>query len=297
SVLLNEVVEFLRAKEGGMFLDCTLGGGGHSQAILAAHPENKVLALDRDSIAIERAEDKFKKTHRIEFIKSNFSNVKKSAAGRKFNGILADLGMSTDQLMGARGFSFDDTGPLDMRMDSEHSVSANTVINEYSERDLFIAFKKGGVGNDAKNIARAIVNQRPINSSKVLAGIIREKSRVAKGDRFKDPATVVFQAIRIEVNGEFKEIETLLNTAPELLVNGSRLVIISFHSLEDKLVTRRFREWQAGDTAPAWMSAGAQKKTGLGKLLTSKAIVPSKAEILENPASRSALLRVFEFHD
>lgn len=288
SVLLTETVEYLRAKDGGMFLDCTLGGGGHTAAILAANPANRVVAIDRDPRAIARAEQRFKgePEGRIRILSGRFGEVAQGLRDEKFDGILADLGMSTDQLMGGTGFSFKDKEELDMRMNPHEGITAQDLLNSASDPTLREVFYKGGLDRWARKLAKEIIAARPISCAKDFAGIV---------DRFcgSDNRAVAFQCLRIAVNEEFLEIENLLKGAPKLAKNGTRFAFITFHSLEDQLVTGQFRKWAGADAAPAWF--GKEEDARLGKLLTKKPVVPSEEEVKRNPASRSARLRVFEF--
>ncbi len=289
------MLEQLAASRGGEFLDCTLGGGGHTAAILACDEKNTVVALDRDTRAIDRAKQRlsvFKE--RVEFIKGSFSEVGALVSQRKFDGVLADLGLSTDQLYEERGFSFNDEQSLDMRMDEEAHLTASTIVNTYDERALFEILKRGGVGSEAKPVCRSIIRARPIASSKELARVINTTSVPRRGDKRINPATVVFQAIRMAVNDELGEIEQLMEAVPALVKDGGRFAVITFHSLEDRIVAGRMREWEAGDTAPAsWPMAN--RKSSMGKMLSRKAIVPTDEEIERNPSSRSARLRIFQF--
>lgn len=293
-VLRDEVVEVLRAKEGGDFVDCTLGGGGHSEAILNANEKNTVLAFDRDLPAIKRAEKKLETFgKRFRAVHGSFGGIESHAAAKNYSGVLIDLGISTDQLKGERGFSFNDSDSLDMRMDQSQSLSANEVVNNYDERELLKVFKKGGVGQEAYTITKSIIHARPIETAKQLSATINQ----ALGSRAKktkiNPSTVAFQAIRIEVNNEFEEIEKALKAAPKILKDGGRLAIITFHSLEDKLVARTMRDWEQSGTEPAnWRGERGQ---AIGRTVVKKAILPSEEEISRNSASRSAKLRVFEF--
>jgi len=289
-VLLDEVVEFLRAKEGGMYLDCTLGGGGHTDALLKANDKNYVIALDRDPQAIARAQNKFLGHERLTIVQGKFSDVERICKGQIFSGILADLGMSTDQLEADRGFSFSDTNSFDMRMNPEEFLTAEYVVNNYDQGKLFKIFRQGGVGPEARRYANAIVAARPVESARQLAGIIAGCTSEFSSNH---PATVVFQAIRIEVNSEFSEIENLLEAAPRLVASNSRFAVICFHSIEDELITKKFRKWAGSEAAPAWM--GRRDSSVKGKLITKKAVTPTEAEKQRNPASRSARLRVFEF--
>ncbi len=290
-VLTTQVLTFLLASEGGRFLDCTLGGGGHSLALIQANPINTILSIDRDEEALIRTDPIFADCSRIERKHGRFSDLSLITRGQKFKGVLADLGCSTQQLKGGRGFSFSDQGSLDMRMDQSNPKSAAKIVNQSTEKELFIILKRGGVGNEAKKIARAIVDNRPIETPKQLAAVI---SGASKAGSTSAAATVPFQAIRMEVNDEIAEIESLLEIIPKIVESRGRAAIITFHSIEDKVVTSRMREWASGGTAPAsW--GGSQEKV-LGKLLTKKPIVPEEQEIEANPSARSARLRVFEFH-
>lgn len=290
-VLLNEVVEGLRAFQGGDYLDCTLGGCGHAAAILEAHFSNTVVGCDRDMRAVLRGKERFKDEPRAEVRQADFGKLLSEFSGRrKFDGILADLGLSSFQLGEQRGFSFQDD-LLDMRMDEESGVSATTVVNEYNLQELLMVLKRGGMRQDAKRVANAIVRARPILSAKQLAQVVSE---VLFDERNRHPATVVFQAIRIEVNDELGQISKLLEAVPQLANPGCRFAAISFHSLEDMSVTKQLRRWSSGSTTPAYMRTAPEEQS-LGSLITKKAIVPSASEVALNPAARSARLRIFEF--
>lgn len=291
-VLVHEVIEQLQARRGGSFLDCTLGGGGHSAALLAAHEELTVIAIDRDRRAIERAESRFCNESRFTIRRGRFGDLLQLVGESRFDGVLADLGMSTDQLSEGRGFSFRDTESLDMRMGEDEVVTADRLINEGSPSDLIRAFKIGGVGREASRIVAEIVRSRPIGSGQELAALVaRVVPRTAGGSH---PATVVFQALRIAVNREFEEIDSLLGAIPRVIKPGGRLAVICFHSLEDQRVTRQLRRWAAGDSAPAHRR-DIVRELPLGRLVTRQAIEPSAREVDTNPAARSARLRVFEF--
>jgi 16S rRNA (cytosine1402-N4)-methyltransferase len=294
-VMLEEVLSGLKASKGGEFLDCTFGGGGHSRAILEANQNNVVYAIDRDPQAVERAENEFEDyidAGRLLIWHAAFSDLSTLLNGKKFNGILADLGVSSDQLSGGeRGFSFKDTSALDMRMDSSASYSAADVVNETSERELVSILRRGGVSDfEARAVAREIVKARPLASTADLAAAVH---RSAKSNKGFDSATLAFQAIRIEVNHEFDEIESLMDMAVEALYAKGRLVVISFHSLEDQLVAKRMRKWGTGDAYPANWPGQHEAKT-LGSLLTKKALLPTEEELTRNSRSRSARLRIFE---
>lgn len=295
-VLRNEVVSYLKAHEGGNFLDCTLGGAGHTKALLDAHPQNTVVAIDRDRRAIERAQSwQHSYGERFTLHHADFSELPAVIGMTRFSGVLADLGLSTDQLEEERGFSFNDRVRLDMRMDSRSTLTAETIVNEYGERELFVLLREGGVGSEAKFIARAIVRARPIADARALGEIVRGAVRNT-GGKTVHPATVVFQALRIAVNQEFAQIRALLDLAPRIASAGGRLAVISFHSLEDKLVTATMRRWQAGEQYPPNWRGSRNEKPVLGKLLTKKALMAGDEELGLNPSARSARMRVFEFH-
>jgi 16S rRNA (cytosine1402-N4)-methyltransferase len=294
-VMRYEVLDHLRGSQGGVFLDCTLGGGGHTEAILEANMQNTVVAIDRDLRALDRARERLARFgDRVTLHHLPFSRVHEVAITERFSGVLADLGVSTDQLREARGFSFHDSDSLDMRMDESQGTTAADFVNRATEQDLFRALKEGGVGSEARRVVQAIVRERPFTSARHLATVVNRSIGTTPSPT--NPATVVFQAIRIAVNDEYEEIRGLLRAIPDLTKPGGRGVVISFHSLEDREVARTMREWEAGDTSPAnW--PGASRREGIGRLLTRKALTPTEDEIEGNPASRSARMRVFEFKE
>jgi 16S rRNA (cytosine1402-N4)-methyltransferase len=295
-VLLREVVEQLQAEKGGMFLDCTFGGGGHTRALLEASPDTWVVALDRDGRALERASSwSHEYGERLKLIRCPFSCAAEEVGFTKFDGILADLGMSTDQLHEGRGFSFSDEGPLDMRMDERAPTTAQDFLNTASEREIYLALAEGGVGSTARPLARTLVSRRPFESAKQLAEVVRQSQLGKKSGSKVHPATVVFQALRMKINREREEIEALLSAAPRLVKGaGARLAVITFHSLEDTLVAREMRRWESAGSYPAsWRGVRDQRQ--LGKVYPKKPVCPTDEEVKRNPASRSARLRVFEF--
>lgn len=294
-VMFDQVLAFLRASEGGRFLDCTLGGAGHTEGILKAHPQNRVVAADRDMRAIERATQRLAPFgDRVELKHLSFEELAAGLAGERFTGMLADLGISTDQLFEQRGFSFKDETPLDMRMDEAQPVTARELVNELSERDLYVLLREGGVGPEAKQVAQAIVRARPIEKTRELSEVVVATLRGQYRDKQVHPATVVFQALRMRVNRERPQIEALLKSAPTLVQSGGRFVVITFHSIEDKLVTQQMRAWQQGGEFSALMP-GSRPARALGRMVERKAVLPDEAEIGVNPSARSARLRIFEF--
>ncbi|MBL7661710.1 16S rRNA (cytosine(1402)-N(4))-methyltransferase RsmH [bacterium] len=289
-VLCQEVLSFLEDLPAGLIIDCTLGGGGHAAALLEAFPERHLLALDRDTLALVRAKKRLEKYQaRITFEHAEFSQVAavvsatSTLATESVAAIFADLGYSSDQMDTAeRGFSFAKSGPLDMRLDQTQELSAEQVLNQYAERELTLVFLKGSVGSRSRTLARRIIDRRPLESTLEFAQICEEvlgrgyKPNAAKR---KHPATVPFQAVRIEVNQEYDQIRALLEQSLQVLCDHGRLLVIDFHSTEDKLVTAKMREWE---------------REQRGKVLTKKAITPSEQEIAANSRARSARLRVFQ---
>ncbi|MFL2661413.1 MAG: 16S rRNA (cytosine(1402)-N(4))-methyltransferase RsmH [Alphaproteobacteria bacterium] len=287
-VMVNEVVSFLNLKKKKNLLDCTFGQGGYSKKILEESNCN-VFALDRDKESIGFA-DVLKKKYgsRFNFENEKFSTLE-SVLSKKgvsfFDGIVIDLGISNTQLKNPmRGFSFSNDGPLDMRMDQHKTnLTAEIVINEYSEKELANIFFYYGEERNSRRIARSIIKFRErkrINTTKILSEII---SKINKS-KFKNPSTRVFQALRIFVNDELDELEKILELSMRILNSNSRIVILAFHSLEDKIIKNFFRTNQKKDNS---------QKYGL-KLITKKPVTPSSQEIKENPSSRSAKLRVAE---
>ncbi len=294
-VLLQEVLSFYTKKEGKCsMLDCTLGGGGHSEALLKYDEDLSIIGFDRDALAIERVKNRLGKyDERIELRKGDFTEA--ANLDMEFDFILADFGLSSDQLDDeVRGFSFSSDMPLDMRMDKTQSLTASEVVNEYSPSDLRQVFKRGGVPQVAEFLTKKIISNRPISTTKQLVDIVRPVMKRAKPNSSSSTqSAVVFQAIRIEVNKELEQIKTLLDVVPELLAPGGRFAAISFHSLEDTIVTRCMRSWERGVEVPTNLPIKEVPK-GLGSVLTKQAVVPTEKEIEENPRARSARMRVFE---
>lgn len=294
-VLLSEVLESFKAIKGGRFLDCTFGGGGHTRAILEADIGNTIVALDRNQ-KVKPIANSFDEEfgERFRFISMPFSQIQSLSEFGPFNGILADFGLSSDQLDDNSGFSFKDE-ILDMRMDQSCGITAEEIINSVSEQELRNIFKRGGATKATGVVVKNIIKKRPVRSASVLANAILEvyPQKLMKPGRH--PATVFFQALRMEVNNEINEIKAFLDAGINLLSESGILSVISFHSLEDKLVAKKFRQWSTGDTLPALHPESTlRSKDTLGSLLTKKAITPKAKEINDNPRSRSALLRVFK---
>lgn len=283
-VLLNESVKALRAERGGVFVDATLGGGGHTEKILEANPKNIVIGIDRDAQAIARTRKRLEKYgERVVYVHAPFSSIESvinEYANGSVDGILADLGVSSDQIEDReRGFSFMQDGPLDMRMDATtQKSSAASLLAEASEDEIENWLREYGEERFARKIAHAIVTQRRFGQllrTTQLADLVERT--VSRGMGGHHPATRTFQAIRIAVNRELDEASMLLECAPRMLADGGRLAVISFHSLEDRLVKNSFRN-----------EARSVDFTNVYK----KGILPSTGEVRSNTRSRSARLRV-----
>ncbi len=293
SVLLNEVIEYLNLKQGGKYIDATVGYGGHSSHILKEIGKEGVLfAFDQDDEAISYSTKRLSKIgDNFTIFKSNFVNMKKYV-NEKVDGILFDLGVSSPQLDdGDRGFSFHKDAVLDMRMDKNNPLNARKVVNEYSYDDLVRIFYKFGEEKYSKPIAKAIINSRPINTTLELAEIIKESVPISYRNK-SHPARKVFQAIRIEVNHELDILESSLSDAFDLLNVGGRLVVITFHSLEDKIVSNVFKKLCSDDESTKKLPFVPEDLKAKAKMIVK--LTPSEDEINENNRSRSSKLRVIE---
>ena len=293
-VLTEEVIEFLLIKKNGTFLDVTAGFGGHSAAILEELNVSSLIATDQDPEAIRFLKSKFKTEERISIHQARFSELHKLFSANNFDGILADIGVSSYQLDTAeRGFSFMKDGPLDMRMNQNIGEDASSWLNNAPEQEISSIIWKYGEEKKAKRIAKAIVEARKnfkIRTTKELAEIILEEIPRRFNDK-KHPATKTFQAIRIFINNELEELDLLLDFTSKHLKIGGRTCIISFHSLEDRIVKRFFRDHSRRDPKLSKLPNLADDSSF--KLVT-KAIKPSENEMNINPRSRSATLRVIE---
>ena len=301
SVLLDEVIESLNIKEDGLYIDATLGYGGHSNEILKRIKKGHLYCFDQDKIAIDNAKERLSKTgDNFTIIKSNFRFIKERIEEKtttKVNGILFDLGVSSPQLdEKERGFSFHQDAPLDMRMDLDSDFSAYNVVNEYEENDLARIIYKYGEEKFAKSIAKNIVKRReekPIETTLELVDIIK-KSMPMKAMRDKHPARRTFQAIRIEVNQELEILEQTMKDALELLDINGRLLVITFHSLEDKIIKNLFKELTKIDDKVKGLPNIPEEYLPKYQLVYKKGITAGKEELEKNPRSRSATLRVIE---
>ena len=293
-VLTEEVIDLLLVKKSGTFLDVTSGFGGHSAAILEELNGGSLIATDQDPEAIRFLKSKFKTEERISIHQARFSELHKLFSANDFDGILADIGVSSYQLDTAeRGFSFMKDGPLDMRMNQNIGEDASSWLNNAPEQEISNIIWKYGEEKKAKRIAKAIVEARKsfkISSTKELAEIILEETPRRFNDK-KHPATKTFQAIRIFINNELEELDLLLDFISKHLKIGGRTCIISFHSLEDRMVKRFFRDHSRRDPKLSKLPNLADDSSF--KLVT-KAIKPSENEMNINPRSRSATLRVIE---
>jgi 16S rRNA (cytosine1402-N4)-methyltransferase len=277
-VLLAETLEYLAVRPDGKYLDCTAGLGGHTVAIAARLTGGgRLIASDRDAQSLAVAERNAAQfADRVEFQQAQFSELtQRNLTG--LDGLLADLGTSRFQLTDPRrGFSFQSEGPLDMRMDQTRGMTAADLINHSAEKAIADWIYQFGEERRARKIARAIVRARPVRSTLHLAGVVE---RAVTRTSPIHPATRTFQALRMVVNREREELDALLEAAPRMVARGGRIVIVSFHSGEDRRVKEKFRELA---------------RSGQGKIRTRKPIVPSEQEVRENPPSRSAKLRALE---
>ena len=302
SVLLEEAVEGLNIKEDGIYVDCTLGGAGHSLEILKKLTTGKLYAFDQDNVALENAKIKLSEyADKVVFIKSNFENLKEKLAEQnvyEVDGVLYDLGVSSPQLdTPERGFSYNYDTRLDMRMDTDASISAYEVVNEYSYHDLVRIFYRYGEEKFSKQIARNIEKKRelaPIETTFQLVDIIKESIPAAKRRTGGHPAKRVFQAIRIAVNNELSVFESSLEQAIDIVKVGGRISVITFHSLEDRICKQIFNSYAKNKDIPKNLPVLPEESLSKLKLITRKPICPSERELEENNRSRSAKLRIAE---
>lgn len=296
SVLLDETLELINACGGGDFIDATLGLGGHTEAILAANDANTVLGIDQDLEALKRASERLARFgERFKAVHANFSEISEVADGRKFDGIIADLGVSSMQLDDeTRGFSFREDAPLDMRMDVTRGRTAAELLDEESEETIANIIYKYGEERNSRRIAKWIVEKQgtddAIQTTRQLADLVERASRGGKKEKIH-PATRTFQALRIAVNDEIEIIEPFLRDSIKTLKTDGVLAVITFHSLEDRIVKQAFRRFSGRCECPPRQpvcTCGAEK---LIEILTRKPVVPTEAEVASNPRSRSAKLR------
>ena len=302
SVLLNECLEALNIKENGIYVDGTLGGAGHSSEILKRlSNEGRLIGIDQDKDALRAAGKRLQNYSNVTFVHNNFHNIGailEELEIEKVDGILMDLGVSSYQLdEGERGFSYMKDAPLDMRMDRDRDFSAYDVVNTYSEEDLYRIIRDYGEEKFAKRIAKFIVdrrNDKPIETTLELVDIIKAAIPAKARREGPHPAKRTFQAIRIEVNGELAILNKAIEDGVKHLNKGGRMAIITFHSLEDRIVKLKYRELANPCTCPKEFPVCVCGRKPLVKIISRKAIEPSKEEVEENPRSRSAKLRVLE---
>ncbi|MBO4413700.1 MAG: 16S rRNA (cytosine(1402)-N(4))-methyltransferase RsmH [Clostridia bacterium] len=301
SVMLGEAVGGLNVKKDGLYVDCTAGGGGHSFEIasrLDPTSGGKLIAIDRDADAIEAVKKRLSTLPGDvwETVNDNFSNLREILCGRKVDGILMDLGVSSHQLDSPeRGFSYVNDAPLDMRMDREQELTAFDVVNYYDEKRLADVIFAYGEERFSRQIAAAIAEERrsaPIASTLRLSEIV--SSAIPHREKNGHPARRTFQAIRIEVNGELNVIEPVVRTAAELLAKGGRLCVITFHSLEDRIVKNVINDLSSGCVCPPEFPVCVCGRTPVLKKITKKPLTPSALELSENKRSHSAKLRIAE---
>lgn len=302
SVLLDECLEGLNIKEDGIYVDCTLGGAGHSSEIVKRlSDKGRLIGIDQDKDALKAAGERLKEFNNVTLVHSNFHNIARILEDLNIDGvdgILIDLGVSSYQLdNGERGFSYMQDAPLDMRMNRENSFSAYDIINSYSEEDLFRIIKDYGEEKFAKRIASFIVKGReskPIESTLELVEIIKAAIPAKARREGPHPAKRTFQAIRIEVNKELEIIENTIRDGISKLNKGGRMAIITFHSLEDRIVKNVYKDLANPCTCPSSFPVCICNKEAMVKQITRKPIEASKEELEFNPRSRSAKLRVVE---
>lgn len=300
SVLLKETIEYLKIKPDGIYVDGTLGGGGHSYEILKLIEKGKLIAIDRDMDAISAASEKLKEFNNVVYVHDNYKNIKDIL--KKFNianvdGILLDLGVSSYQLDKAkRGFSYMHDAPLDMRMDRESQLTADYIVNKYTEDDIAKILNDYGEEKWAKRIAKFIVDEReksPIKTTFQLVDIIKNAIPASARRKGPHPAKRTFQAIRIEVNDELKGLDNAISDMIDVLKPEGRIAIITFHSLEDRIVKNTYKKLENPCTCPPQMPCICGKKPVI-KIITKRPITPEKNEIEINPRARSAKLRIAE---
>ena len=304
SVLLNETIENLNIKPDGIYVDGTLGGGGHAYQVASRLSEKgRQIGIDQDADAIAAAGERLKEFgDKITIIRSNYANMKEELhriGVEKVDGIVLDLGVSSFQLdTPERGFTYrDENAPLDMRMDDRQSLTAKDIVNGYSEMDLYRIIREYGEDKFAKNIAKHIVQERaekPIETTGELTEIIRASIPMKVQVTGGHPAKRTFQAIRIELNKELEVLQNNLDDMIDLLNPGGRICIITFHSLEDRIVKTNFKRNENPCTCPSDFPVCVCGKKSKGKVVTRKPILPSEEELEVNSRSKSAKLRVFE---
>jgi 16S rRNA (cytosine1402-N4)-methyltransferase len=301
-VMAREVVDLLRPVPGGLIVDCTVGGAGHSVALLDARPDVRVLGIDRDAVAVEAARSRLARFgDRVRVVHGGFERlsafVEQHGEGEQVMGILMDLGVSSEQLdRPARGFSYRYDAPLDMRMDAKQPLTASDVVNGYEESDLAAVIARYGEERFARRIARAIVAARPVATTRELADVVRDAIPAATRRRGPHPARRTFQAIRMEVNRELPNLADGLDESVHVIGPHGRVLVLAYHSLEDRMVKETFSRWAGEDAARAAPPKlpVAPKVRPLFRVLTRRPLRPGADEIAANPRAESARLRAAE---
>ncbi|MEE8471807.1 MAG: 16S rRNA (cytosine(1402)-N(4))-methyltransferase RsmH [Dehalococcoidia bacterium] len=298
-VMLQETMEALRVHPGGEYVDCTVGGAGHARAIVQGfQPGGRILGIDADPEAVNAARARLADYNHgsVIMVNDNFYNLEAICHQHNFHpvdGILFDLGLSSPQLEdGGRGFSFLREGPLDMRFNPAQDLTAGHIVNTYSEAEIAYLLKKYGEERHGRRIAHFIVTHRPLNTTQELVAVVNDAVRGRVGRIH--PATRTFQALRITVNRELENMAATLRQVPGLLNEGGRLVVISYHSLEDRLVKEFLRRESTQCLCPPGTPTCICGHRAILRLVSKKVIVPSPEEVAANPRSRSARLRVAE---
>lgn len=301
-VLFQETIRLLHLKPGGIYIDCTLGAGGHAAGILAAEPTIRLIGIDQDPEALERS--KFRLTAyagQVSLVRGNFRDLREicSRLGiSKVQGVLMDIGVSSPQLeIGERGFSYHQDAPLDMRMDPDQAFNAQILVNSYSQEQLSEVIKAYGEEKWAARISAFIVRERekaPLETTGELVALIKKAIPSQARAKGPHPARRTFQALRIEVNDELGALQAGLEQAVDILAPGGRLAVISFHSLEDRIVKTYFQKLLGACTCPPDLPVCSCGNLPVARLVNRKPIMPSQQELIKNPRARSARLRVLE---
>lgn len=303
SVLLNETIDGLNINPDGIYVDGTLGGGGHAYEVCKhLSSKGRLIGIDQDSEALEAARERLSEFEdKVTMVRSNYCEIDtilKDLDIDKVDGIVLDLGVSSYQLDNLeRGFSYKADAPLDMRMDTRQMITASDVVNNYSENELYRIIRDYGEDRFAKNIAKHIVmarKKKPLTTTGELSEIVKESIPMKFQAKGGHPAKKTFQAIRIEVNNELKVLKDSIDTMIEHLNPGGRICIITFHSLEDRIVKTKFRENENPCTCPPDFPVCVCGKVSKGKVITRKPIIPSEEEIVNNKRAKSSKLRIFE---
>lgn len=303
SVLLKETIDGLNINPDGIYVDGTLGGGGHAYEVCKhLSSKGRLIGIDQDSEALEAARERLSEFEdKVTMVRSNYCEIDtilKDLDIDKVDGIVLDLGVSSYQLDNLeRGFSYKADAPLDMRMDTRQMITASDVVNNYSENELYRIIRDYGEDRFAKNIAKHIVmarKKKPLTTTGELSEIVKKSIPMKFQAKGGHPAKKTFQAIRIEVNNELKVLKDSIDTMIEHLNLGGRICIITFHSLEDRIVKTKFRENENPCTCPPDFPVCVCGKVSKGKVITRKPIIPSEEEIVNNKRAKSSKLRIFE---